>query len=120
MVKFIGYSSIDQYFGSVTLQDVELAKRDLLNHFYTKKGERLGSPEFGSILPFLVFEPLDDDSIFQVENDIDTIISLDPRWNLVNKEIIIGENSITCDLRLQYVPTLTIEELYLKFAAEES
>jgi phage baseplate assembly protein W len=120
MVKFIGYNSIDEYFGSVTLQDVDLAKRDLLNHFYTRKGERLGSPTFGSILPLMVFEPLDDISIEIIENDIDEIISLDPRWILIDKIIVIGQNSITCDLKLRYNPTLTIEQLYLKFSAEES
>lgn len=120
MVKFIGYTSIDQYFGAVVLQDADLAKRDLLNHFYTRKGERLGSPEFGSILPLLVFEQLDESTIFQVEDDIMQIISLDPRWKLLSKNIDIGENSITCSISLEYQPTLTIEELYLKFTAEES
>lgn len=120
MVKFIGYTSVDQYFGGVSLQDSEIAKRDLLNHFYTRKGERLGSPDFGSILPLLVFEQLDDATIFAVEDDVRDIISLDPRWKILNNNIEIGENSITCDILLEYQPTLTIEQLYLNFTAEES
>ncbi len=55
MATFIGYSSVDRKFGNFTLKDVELAKRDLLNHFYTRKGERLGEPEFGSIIQDMVF-----------------------------------------------------------------
>ena len=69
MVTYIGYSTIDQISGSKTLVDVELAKRDLLNHFYTRRGERVGNPTFGSILPELVFEPLDNATIKEALDD---------------------------------------------------
>ena len=55
MVTYIGYSTIDSINGSKTLVDAELAKRDLLNNFYTRRGERVQNPLFGSILPDLVF-----------------------------------------------------------------
>lgn len=117
--KFIGYSTVDKDFGSVTLEDVALAKRDLLNHFNTKKGERLGEPQFGSILPFLVFEPLDDDTIFAAEDDVRDVVNFDPRWKLLNVNVIVGEHSIECTLFLEYVPTTTVEQLYLKYTTEE-
>jgi len=117
--KFIGYSTIDRNFGSVTLQDVALAKRDLLNHFYTKKGERLGEPQFGSILPYLVFEQLDEETVFAVEEDVIEIVKSDPRWRLLNLDTDVGEHSITCVLRLEYLPSTTVEELYLKYTTEE-
>jgi len=82
MATFIGYSTVDRKFGNFTLKDVELAKRDLLNHFYTRKGERLGEPEFGSIIQDLVFEPLDDRTVNAVEDDVRDVVANDPRWIL--------------------------------------
>lgn len=118
--KFIGYSTIGRNFGNVVLENIDLAKRDLLNHFYTRRGERLGEPDFGSILPLLVFEQLDDTSIFLVEDDVRKIVESDPRWNLVDLNTTIGQNSINCELQLFYVPTTTPTELFLSYTAEES
>ena len=119
MATFKGYSTVDIRFGSVVLTDIELAKRDLLNHFYTRKGERLGEPEFGSILPDLVFEPLDDFTTDLVEDDVRDIIRTDPRWILDDLDIQISNHSITCVVNITYRETSTPEELYLAFSAEE-
>ena len=118
MAEIIGYSTIDSISGAKTLTDADLAKRDLLNHFYTRKGERLGQPEFGSILPDLVFEPLDDLVIDLVEDDVRDIIENDPRWILDNLNVTVGVHSITCVVNLTYKSTATADELYLEFTAE--
>ena len=118
MAIFKGYSTVDIRFGSVILEDVDIAKRDLLNHFYTRKGERLGEPEFGSILPDLVFEPLDDFTISLVEDDVREVIGNDPRWILDDLDIQVADHSITCVVNLTYKQTSTVEELYLKFVAD--
>lgn len=118
MAIFKGYSTVDVRFGNVVLEDIALAKRDLLNHFYTRKGERLGQPEFGSILPDLVFEPLDDLVIDLVEDDVRDIIDNDPRWILNNLDVQVGTHTITCVVNLTYKDTATVDELYLKFTAE--
>jgi len=119
MATFIGYSTVDRRFGNFTLKDVELAKRDLLNHFYTRKGERLGEPEFGSIIQDLVFEPLDDRTVNAVEDDVRDVVANDPRWILNTLNINTGQHTIECVLSLTYRPDSTAEELYLKFTAEE-
>ena len=118
MAIFKGYSTVDVRFGNVVLEDIALAKRDLLNHFYTRKGERLGQPEFGSILPDLVFEPLDDLVIDLVEDDVRDIIDNDPRWILNNLDVRVVTHSITCVVNLTYRDTATVDELYLEFTAE--
>ena len=119
MATFIGYSTIDRKFGNFTLKDIELAKRDLLNHFYTRKGERLGEPEFGSIIQDLVFEPLDDRTVNAVEDDVRDVVANDPRWVLNTLNITTGQHTIECILNLTYKPDSTPDELYLKFTAEE-
>ena len=56
---FKGFSTVQ---GPKTrkLHDIELAKQDLKNHFYTKRGERVMSPSFGSMIWQLMFEPWND------------------------------------------------------------
>ena len=120
MATYIGYSTIDQISGSKTLVDVELAKRDLLNHFYTRRGERVGNPTFGSILPELVFEPLDSATIKEARDDVDVIVNNDPRWNVL--ETLVrkpDDHSIEVKVRLEYIDTGTAEALFLNFTGEE-
>ena len=133
MVTFIGYSTVDsrtsnslidnvnvgRRTGTNTLEDKELAKRDLLNHFYTRKGERLGEPEFGSILPELVFEPLDQFVLGRADEDVRTIVNLDPRWRLVDFRVESDQHDLVVNVQLVYVPDLSQEELVLRYRAEE-
>tara|TARA_Y200000002_G_C22675855_1_gene662040 strand:- start:231 stop:593 length:363 start_codon:yes stop_codon:yes gene_type:complete len=120
MVTYIGYSTIDSISGSKTLTDVDLAKRDLLNHFYTRRGERVGNPTFGSILPELVFEPLDSATERDALDDVTKIVNNDPRWNVL--ETLLSkptEQSLEVKVRLEYIDTGTAEELFLNFTGEE-
>ena len=57
---FRGYSSVGTSFLSPVRYDLDLARQDLLNHFNTRKGERIMLPEFGSIVWDMLFEPLDE------------------------------------------------------------
>lgn len=118
MTTYRGFSTVDKQFGNFTYEDKVLAKRDLLNHFYTRKGERLGNPEFGSILPSLIFEPLGDDVVDQVDDDVREIIASDPRWRIVDLRINIGEHSIECFIDIFYVADGTADELYLNYTTE--
>jgi len=45
---FRGFSSVEKITPTTEITDIDLVKRDLLNHFFTMKGERVMRPEFGS------------------------------------------------------------------------
>lgn len=115
MVTFIGFSTFGKRTGTRVLEDKELAKRDLLNHFHTRKGERLGEPEFGSILPELIFEQFDQLIIDAADEDVRSIIDLDPRWNLVDYKIDTNDHDLTITVQLTYVPDLSEDILVLKY-----
>ncbi len=119
MTTFIGFSTIGKKTGTRVLEDKELAIRDLLNHFYTRRGERLGNPDFGSILPELVFEPFDDRTIDLANDDVRTIIDLDPRWELIDYRIDSDDKSLTITIQLSYVSDRSAEELVLRYRNEE-
>jgi len=115
MRKFKGYSTINKTWGNFKLYDVELAKRDLLNEFYTRKGERLMSPQFGSIVWDLLFDPLTDEIITAIRADCVRIVTKDPRLDIVNIDVIDNEHTIIVTIVLKYIPTATTTELVAEF-----
>lgn len=119
MAKFIGFSSIGKRTGTQVLEDRELAKVDLLNNFYTRRGERLGEPEFGSILPQLVFEPFDQRVIDLADEDVRKIINLDPRWELIDYRLTTANQALLITIQLRYLQDRSEDELYLKYTQTE-
>lgn len=118
MIK--GYTSIDQSRTTQVLQNLDLAKRDLLNHFKIRKGEKWTNPEFGSDLPLLVFQPLDDATIKEIEQDVITVVSYDPRFSVkdIVTRVVETSHSVTVTIELIYLPTTTATELQVKFDKE--
>lgn len=103
--KFRGYSSIGTSFLSPVRYDLDLARQDLLNHFNTRKGERIMMPTFGSIVWDMLFEPLDDYTISLLDADVRSIIKNDPRWQLQNVTITDGPNALYIEVIVTYLPT---------------
>lgn len=74
-----GFSTVGVTNSNTRLYDFELIKQDILNHFNTKRGERLMNPNFGSIIWDLIMEPLTDQVRKAITQDIETICNSDPR-----------------------------------------
>jgi phage baseplate assembly protein W len=111
--KFRGYSSVGTSFLSPARYDLDLARQDLLNHFNTRKGERIMLPEFGSIVWDLLFDPIDDSTVHLIDEDVRTIIKNDPRWQLQNVEIYEEPNALRIDVTVTYLPTSETVDLPL-------
>lgn len=89
MDKYIGFSTLEfQNSKNLILKNVNLIKQDLINNIYTRKGERVMMTQYGTRIPDLVFEPLDDASLFIVQQDITTVFENDPRVQLINLSVI--------------------------------
>jgi len=115
--KFRGYSSIGTSFLSPVRFDLDLARQDLLNHFNTRKGERIMLPNFGSIVWDMLFEPLDDITINLIDADVRAIIKNDPRWSLQSVDISEGPNALNIKVVVIYLPseeTVTLPLTYDK------
>lgn len=118
-----GYSS-HEYFLRKTfnIQDVELVKIDLLNHIFTRRGERVMMPAFGTRIPDLTFEPLDDITLSILEEDLRMVFDFDPRVRLL--ELVItpsyDTNSVTAAARLLYIELNTVDDLDLNIVFEGS
>jgi phage baseplate assembly protein W len=111
--------STENYLKSKTmmLTNQELVKRDLLNHIYTIPGERPHLPNFGTRIPLLVFEPLDQKTISIVKEDLTKVFEYDPRVRLVDMVVnaVPDTNMIAAFVDLLYVELDVTETLHLEF-----
>ena len=100
------------------LYDVELIKQDLINHFYTRKGERVMNPEFGSIIWDMLYEPLDDANKEIIIEDCHRIISSDPRVELDRSNVMEAENGLRIEVGITVMPFNQQATMQLLFERE--
>lgn len=103
---YIGFSSnVFAHKKTFRTQDVDLVKADLLNHIHTKKGERVMMPTFGTRIPDMIFEPLDDITIDIITDDLTAVFNFDPRVRTLNLQVIADHehHAINVVVDLYYV-----------------
>jgi phage baseplate assembly protein W len=114
ITRYKGFSTIDQY-KKFRLTDLDLIKRDLLNHFAIKKGEKLMNSEFGSIIWNIMFEPLTDDVKALIVEDIQRVITYDPRIRVDNILVDQFDYGLQIQIELTFLPDNLSDVLALQF-----
>jgi phage baseplate assembly protein W len=117
IVRYKGFSTIDQT-KKFRLVDLDLIKRDLLNHFAIRKGEKLMNSEFGSIIWNVLFEPLTADVKALVVQDINRIIGSDPRIRVDNVLVDQLDMGLQIQVELTVLPDNYSDVLNLQFNRE--
>lgn len=115
MATFKGFSTVNTVRPPYTLIDGDLVKRDLLNEFYTRIGERVMRPNFGSIIWDLLMDPNTPDIVARVREDVEKIIGRDPRANLLDTRIFLQDQSLRVEIDIIFVQTGDPETLYLEY-----
>jgi phage baseplate assembly protein W len=110
-----GFSTVDPAQEGNNLFDIELIKQDIINHFNTKRGERVMKPEFGSIIWDLIMEPLTDDTTELLKNDIKTICTADPRVIPTQMDLTEYQEGYLLELTLQVVGTDQSDDMRISF-----
>lgn len=110
-----GFSTINPVNRSSQLFDFDLIKQNLLNHFNTRKGERVMNPNFGTIVWDLIMEPLTDTVRVALSTDIKTICSYDPRTYPVQIAINEYEHGFLVEVTLALKNTDQTSTLKLLF-----
>ena len=100
------------------LYDLDIIKQDLLNHFYTRKGERVMNPNFGSIIWDLLYDPLDESTKEDIIEHCKHIINSDPRVSLVSVNVEDFENGLNVKILLNARPFNKRINLQLDFEKE--
>jgi phage baseplate assembly protein W len=114
MTTYTGFSTL-QSLKNYRLTDFELAKQDLINYFNLPKGQKLMQPNFGTIIWSMLFEPLDEGTQQIITQDIQKIVSYDPRLAVGQIAISQQTNGLLIQLTLSYVNNNQTSTLNLNF-----
>lgn len=112
---FIGYSSVDASIKQTQWTDLDLIKRDLINHLYTRKGERVMRPDFGSIIWDLLFEPMTVDVVSQIVDDATQVVQSDNRVQLQSINLVELDHGIQLQINLYYAPLNIVDAFQVDF-----
>ncbi len=98
---------------------VELVKKDLLYHLFTRKGDRVMMPDFGTDIQDMVFEPNDPITQNRILGEINAVIDHYPRIELIRSTLSVDEDnySITVEILLRFVELEIVETLNLDIPA---
>jgi len=110
-----GVSTVNNNFGSIKLTDTDLIKRDLLNHFAIRKGEKLMNAEFGTSLRDLIMDPLTEETKALIVQEVDDVIKNDPRVRSEGITIDEYEGGLRIEMAVRYVISNEVENLMVKF-----
>lgn len=101
-----GYS-FDQFSKnkSIRLYDVALIHKDLKNNIFTRRGERVKMFRYGTRIPDLVFEQMDDVIFDAIEQDLQDVVNNEPRVQLVDLKLvpIYDQSVVIVNMVLYYV-----------------
>ena len=121
MALYKGYSSFEfERIKQFEINDVELVKLDLLNHIFTRKGQRVMMPTFGTVIPDLVFEPLDEETLEILEDELRTVFDFDPRVEIVSLELNVqaDQQTVNVPVKLFYVELDIVDGFELNISFE--
>lgn len=114
MGTFIGFNTQDQY-KKFTLLNGDLIKRDLLNAFNIRQGQLPGRPAYGTTLWENLFENMTNETIQNIENEIQRIAGGDPRLQIGEVDVFPQENGILIQVEIFIVPSTDAQRLSIFF-----
>jgi len=115
VATYKGFSTINNNFGSSKLTDTELIKRDLLNHFAIRKGEKLMNGNFGTSLRDLIMDPLTQETKDLVIQEVNDVLAADPRIRAESVVLDEYENGLQIEMVVRYVLDDQTENLVVRF-----
>ena len=115
VATYKGFSTINANFSGSKLTDTDLIKRDLLNHFAIRKGEKLMNGDFGTSVRDLIMDPLTDDTKALLIQEGNAVIENDPRVRSEGITLDEYENGLQVEMILRYVTDNQVENLIVRF-----
>ena len=119
MAMYRGFSTLQGNFLSTKVVDTELVKRDLLNAFAIRKGEKVGTPGYGSGVLDLVMEPLTEEVKNLLLEEVTSTIAQDPRVSLQQLVIEEYENGLQAQINLLFLQSNESENLIINFDRQD-
>jgi phage baseplate assembly protein W len=113
---FTGFSTIDsEKTRQRTFYDLELCKRDLMNHFHTRPGERVMRPAWGCRIWEYMMEPMTASTKEIIEDEATNVILADPRCQLISVEASETTHGIRVEITINFIPDAVVETFAIDF-----
>lgn len=114
MATYRGFTTLEHPH-KFRLTDFALVKRDLLNHFNIRKGEKLMNPRFGCGIWDYLFEPFTESTKQSILKEVAYVINYDPRVNAERVTVTTFEQGIQIEMELSLVGTSQVERMIVQF-----
>ena len=112
---FRGISTVDNSTKNYKMFDEELIKRDLLNAFMERPGERVMLGKRGCKIWNMLFEGLKF-VINDIKDEAVRICKMESRITLLDAQVQeLDEHSVQVQIQIQYNQSATIDTLYIDF-----
>lgn len=110
-----GFSTADSTTLSSKVYDLNLIKQNIINHFQTRKGERVMNPEFGTIIWDVIFDPFTTAVKQAISDDVTRILNYDSRVIPTEITIVEADSGMIIDTTLYYSQINMSEKMRLDF-----
>jgi len=114
MPKFQGFNTINQY-KRFTLQDEALIKRDLLNAFLIRRGEKPGRPGYGTTLWDYIFDNQTSEVTSEILEEVKRVIRDDRRINLLDAVLYPQDNGVLIEVEVSFLNSANAETMRIYF-----
>ncbi len=101
------------------LYDVALIRRDLLNHFHTRVGERVMRPSWGCRIWDYLMEPLTETLRLLIVEEAVRICREDTRVEVIDVTVDETDNGLSIVITLKYLPNGDAETFVVDFEARQ-
>ena len=113
-----GFSTKNRIRPPYTLTNGEAVKTDLLNELYTRKGERVMRPNYGTSIYDLIMNPLDDYVEQEVREEVQRICLKDPRVEIESVFTQVIDHTIRVQVQLLLKPFLDEDTLFIEYTQD--
>ena len=113
-----GFSTKDRIRPPYTLTNGDAVKTDLLNELYTRKGERVMRPNYGTMVYDLLMNPLDDYVEQEIREEVQRICLKDPRVEIESVFTQIIDHTIRVQVQLLLKPFLDEDTLFVEYTQD--
>lgn len=116
---FVGFNTVGQPSPPYSLTNIELVKRDILNHFATPLGARVMLPAFGTRIYNLLFDPFDEYTKNAIIEDAVRVVQSEPRVELVSVDVYQEDQALNVIMVLLFKPESITDNLFVTFSLKD-
>lgn len=116
---FVGFNTIDHPQPPYSLTNIDLVKRDILNHFATPMGSRVMMPEFGTRIYNYLFDPFDEYTKNAIIEDATNVVNSDPRVELLSIDVYQEDQALNIIMNLLFRPESITDNLFVVFSLKD-